>query len=78
MRVDIGDGVTLYVDIDGMGLVPVDAKMVQRPMLVLLHGGPGIDHGSYKLGMHKMRDVAQVVMYDHRGQGRSDRRTVDE
>ena len=62
MRVDIGDGVTLYVDIDGMGLVPVDAKMVQRPTLVLLHGGPGMDHGSYKLGVHKMRDVAQVVM----------------
>jgi proline iminopeptidase len=25
-----------------------------------------------------MRDVAQVVMYDHRGQGRSDRRTPEE
>ena len=62
MRVDIGDGVTLYVDIDAMGLVPVDAKMVQRPTLVLLHGGPGMDHGSYKLGMHTMRDVAQVGM----------------
>ncbi len=78
MRIDIGGGVRLYVDIDGLGLVPVDAKLVQRPTLVLLHGGPGMDHASYKLGMHLMRDVAQVVMYDHRGQGRSDRRTPDE
>lgn len=78
MRVDIGGGVRLYVDVDGMGLVPVDAKMVQRPTLVLLHGGPGMDHSSYKLGMQELRDVAQVVMYDHRGQGRSDRRTPDE
>ena len=78
MRIDIGNGVRLYVDIDGQGLVPVDGKMLERPTLVLLHGGPGLDHATYKLGMHEMRDVAQVVMYDHRGQGRSDRRTPDE
>ena len=78
MRIEIGDGVRLYVDVDGLGLVPVDAKMEQRPTLLLLHGGPGMDHSSYKLGMHEMSDVAQVVMYDHRGNGRSDRRTPDE
>lgn len=32
MRVVIDDGVRLYVDVDGMGLVPVDGKMVERPM----------------------------------------------
>lgn len=74
MRVVIDDGVRLYVDVDGMGLVPVDGKMVERPTLLLLHGGPGMDHATYKLGMHEMRDTAQVVMYDHRGNGRSDRR----
>jgi pimeloyl-ACP methyl ester carboxylesterase len=78
LRIDIGDGVRLYVDVDGMGLVPVDGKMVQRPTLLLLHGGPGLDHATYKLGMHQMRDVAQVVMYDHRGHGRSDHRSSDE
>jgi pimeloyl-ACP methyl ester carboxylesterase len=78
MRIDIGGGVRIYVDVDGLGLVPVDTKMVQRPTLLLLHGGPGADHATYKLGMHLLRDVAQVVMYDHRGQGRSDRRTPDE
>ena len=78
MRVDVGSGVRLYVDVDGMGLVPVDGKMVQRPTLLLLHGGPGMDHATYRLGMHELRDVAQVVMYDHRGQGRSDERTPDE
>ena len=78
MRVDIGGGVRLYVDVDGMGLVPVAGKLVQRPTLVLLHGGPGFDHATYKLGMHEMRDVAQVVMYDHRGHGRSDRGTPAE
>jgi hypothetical protein len=27
-------------------------KMVQRPTLLLLHGGPGLDHATCKLGMH--------------------------
>jgi len=78
VRIDIGDGVRLYVDVTGFGLVPVDGKMVERPTLLLLHGGPGLDHATYKLGLHEMSDVAQVIVYDHRGQGRSDRRTADE
>jgi pimeloyl-ACP methyl ester carboxylesterase len=78
MRVDIGDGVRLYVDIDGFGLVPVDGKLVERPTVILLHGGPGLDHATFKLGLAELRDVAQVVVYDHRGHGRSDWRTSDE
>lgn len=79
MRVDIGDGVRLYFDVDGFGLVPEETEMVQRPTLLLLHGGPGMDHSSFKLGnLGELRDVAQIVMYDHRGQGRSDRRPMDE
>jgi pimeloyl-ACP methyl ester carboxylesterase len=78
MRVDIGKGVRLFVDVDGFGLVPVDGKLVERPTVVLLHGGPGLDHATFKLGLAELRDVAQVVVYDHRGHGRSDWRTSDE
>lgn len=72
MRVDIGDGLRLFVDIDGVSLAPHDGKLVERPTLLLLHGGPGADHATYKLGMTDLRDLTQVVMYDHRGNGRSD------
>ena len=78
MRVALNDGARLYVDVDGLGLVPIDGKLQERPTLILLHGGPGLDHASYKLGLVDLRDVAQVVMYDHRGHGRSDWRTSDE
>lgn len=54
------------------------AKMVERPTLLLLHGGPGLDHATYELGLHEMSDVAQVIVYDHREQGRNGRRTADE
>jgi pimeloyl-ACP methyl ester carboxylesterase len=72
MRVSIGD-CRLYVDIDGAGLVRDGSTMRQRPTLVLLHGGPGFDHSSFKPEWSRLTDVAQVVYYDHRGQGRSDR-----
>jgi pimeloyl-ACP methyl ester carboxylesterase len=38
------NGVRLYVDVEGAGLVPDGRGMRQKPTLVLLHGGPGADH----------------------------------
>ncbi len=80
MRVHIGDGVRLFVDIDGFGLVADDdgTEMRDRPTIIALHGGPGFDHVGPKLGLGRLRDVAQLVVYDHRGHGRSDWRTADE
>lgn len=73
MRVDIGGGFRLYFDVDGMGLAPDEAAMVARPTLILLHGGPGFDHSSYKPAFSQFADICQVIYLDHRGQGRSDR-----
>ncbi len=64
-------GTELYFDVDGMGLVPHDGEMVERPVLFLLHGGPGGDHASFKKRVAELRDVAQLVFIDHRGSGRS-------
>lgn len=73
MRIDIG-GVRLFVDVDGQGLVPLGSAMVERPAVLLLHGGPGLDHSLFKQGTtYDFSDLAQVVFYDHRGNGRSDR-----
>jgi proline iminopeptidase len=47
--------------------------MRERPTLLLLHGGPGFDHSSYKPGFSRLADAAQLVYLDHRGNGRSDR-----
>jgi proline iminopeptidase len=51
--------------------------MRERPTLLVLHGGPGFDHTSFKPAFSQMADVAQVVYLDQRGQGRSDRSTPD-
>jgi pimeloyl-ACP methyl ester carboxylesterase len=71
MRVSVGD-CRLYVDVEGLGLVPDGPVMRERPTVVLVHGGPGADHTVFKPGFGALADVAQLVYYDHRGMGRSD------
>lgn len=73
MRIEIEPGVRLFIDVDGAGLVPDGALMRERPTLLLLHGGPGFDHSSFKPLFGQLTDVAQVIYVDHRGHGRSDR-----
>jgi pimeloyl-ACP methyl ester carboxylesterase len=78
MRVEIEPGVRLFVDIEGAGLVADGARMRDKPTLMLLHGGPGYDHSGFKPLFSQLADVAQIVYYDHRGHGRSDRRPAHE
>jgi len=78
MRIEIAPGIRIYIDVDGPGLVPDGPRMRERPVLLLLHGGPGFDHASFKPLFGTLTDLAQVVYVDHRGHGRSDRRPSSE
>jgi proline iminopeptidase len=80
-------GTRIYFDVDGAGLVPDGARMRERPVAFVIHGGPGSDHTGFKPAMSPLADQLQVVYFDHRGQGRSglsdpnadpDRFTLDE
>ena len=66
------NGVRLFFDVEGAGLVPDGPVMREKPTLVLLHGGPGFDHSIYKPAFSALADIAQVVYLDHRGNGRSE------
>ncbi len=72
MKIDIG-GIKLFVDIDGFARRPDGRQMAEYPVLVLVHGGPGFDHSIQKSFASELRPFAQVVCYDQRGHGRSDR-----
>lgn len=78
MRIDIGGGVRLFVDVEGLGLVPYGSRMREKPTLICMHGGPGFDHSAFKPGFGAFADIAQIVYYDHRGHGRSDPRPREE
>ena len=65
------NGVRLFFDVEGAGLVPDGPRMREKPTLLLLHGGPGFDHTLYKPAFSALADVSQIVYLDHRGNGRS-------
>jgi len=76
VRVGVRD-TTLFFDVEGAKWVTSGPEMKERPTLILLHGGPGFDHSSFKPAFSTLTDVAQVVYLDHRGNGRSERSSAD-
>jgi len=66
------NGTRLFFDVDGESLTPDGAVMRQKPTVIMVHGGPGGDHSVAKPFFSGLTDIAQVVYYDHRGNGRSD------
>ena len=62
---------TLFFDVEGAGLVPDGPTMRQRPVAMVIHGGPGGDHSGFKPAMSPMADTLPLVYFDQRGQGRA-------
>src|SRR3954470_16939332 len=73
VKIDVG-GVEIFFDVEGPLVVGGVDGWEERPTVVLLHPGPGIDHSVYKdVVGPRLAEVAQVVYIDQRGDGRSDR-----
>jgi proline iminopeptidase len=71
------NGTQLYVDVEGSQLRVEDGGLVQRPTIIVLHGGPGFDQGYLRPGLGPLSDDAQLVFVDLRGQGRSGRPSIE-
>jgi pimeloyl-ACP methyl ester carboxylesterase len=71
VRVQVGD-VKLFVEVVGQKLAIEGDEVVERPTMVMVHGGPNWDHLTLLPEHRALADVAQLVFYDHRGLGRSD------
>ena len=63
----------IYFDVEGAGLVPDGNRMREKPIAFVVHGGPGADHTSFKPTFTPLSQKMQLVYFDHRGQGRSQR-----
>jgi proline iminopeptidase len=66
------NGVRLFFDVEGAKLVPDGPLMREKPVLLMLHGGPGFDHSIYRPAYSTLADIAQIVYLDFRGNGRSE------
>jgi proline iminopeptidase len=70
MHIEV-NGARLFFDVVGSALAPEGERMVERPTLIVLHGGPGFDHASLRPYFDRFADTHQVIYLDHRGNGRS-------
>jgi proline iminopeptidase len=68
------NGTRLFFDVVGSRLQPTEQEMKPKPIVIAIHGGPGMDH-SYLRPLDPLGDVAQVIYLDLRGHGRSARHT---
>lgn len=66
------NGVRLFFDVEGAKYVPDGPMMREKPVLLMLHGGPGADHSIYRPAYSALADIAQMVYLDFRGNGRSE------
>jgi proline iminopeptidase len=62
MHVELDDEVRLFVEDIGEG-----------PPLIVLHGGPGLDHTMFRPWLDPLADEFRLLYVDERGQGRSER-----
>ena len=76
MRIEV-NGVELFFDVYGSSLGPQGNELVDKPVIVALHGGPGIDHSQFVPWLTPIADAAQLILVDHRGNGRSSRPPVE-
>ncbi len=62
-------GTEIYFDIAGMHIEPNGNKLIEKPVLFLIHGGPGGNHLHFKNDSIKLQNTAQLVFIDQRGCG---------
>lgn len=65
------NGARLFFDTVGSKLAADGERMIERPSLIVMHGGPGFDHSTLRPYFDRFADTHQVVYIDHRGNGRS-------
>ncbi|MBK6491117.1 MAG: alpha/beta fold hydrolase [Sphingomonadales bacterium] len=70
MFVNLGDA-KIFVDTVGSQLQPCGNHMVERPVLIALHGGPGFDHSPMRPYFDRFADTHQGLDRDLRGNGRA-------
>lgn len=75
MRIKVNN-TYLFFDVEGSALATNERSFREKPTLIALHGGPGIDHADVR-GLAPLSNAFQIVYLDQRGNGRSDRSTPD-
>ena len=60
MRISLGDA-SLWFDVSGPSVVPQGDTTAERPVLVAVHGGPGLDHMTGQVRLGPLAEPAEQV-----------------
>lgn len=71
------NGTRLFFDVAGKQFVPDGPVMKEKPVCLVLHGGPGSDHSHFLPGILPLAETMQLIFVDHRNSGRSDRGPIE-
>jgi pimeloyl-ACP methyl ester carboxylesterase len=76
MRIKV-NGISLFFEVEGSKLVSDGNTFREKPTLVALHGGPGIDHADVRESLAPLSESFQIIYLDQRGNGRSEHSTPE-
>jgi len=65
------NGATIFFDVCGMQYEPDGARMAEKPVTFVLHGGPGMDHTYFLPWVKPLEKYTQMIFPDHRSTGMS-------
>ncbi len=67
------NGYRVFFDVEGLQFVPDGPVLREKPVCLVLHGGPGADHSFYLPCLSPLSEVCQLIYIDDRNTGRSER-----
>ncbi len=67
------NGYKIFFDVEGLQFVPDGPIMREKPVCLVLHGGPGADHTAYMPALSPLSEYCQLIYIDDRNTGRSER-----
>ena len=67
------NGYRIFFDVEGLQFVPDGPVMREKPVCLVLHGGPGSDHSHFMPDLSPLAEHMQLIYIDDRNCGRSDR-----
>lgn len=62
----------IFYDVDGASVAVKNGNIVHKPVVFVIHGGPGGTHVGFKPHLNELAKDAQLVFIDQRGCGYSD------
>ena len=66
------NGYKIFFDVEGLQYVPDGPVMREKPVCLVMHGGPGGDHTHYMPDLSPLSETMQLIYIDDRNCGRSD------